>query len=135
METISSIYEIGPVVAESIKSFFSIEKNMSVIKKLEKAGVKTTGEAEVKKGGRSLEGLSFVITGTLENYTRAGVTELILKNGGRVSGSLSAGTDFLVSGRDPGSKLEKAKKLQVRILGEKELEDMTRGNDGFPERG
>lgn len=135
METISSIYEIGPVVAESIKSFFSIEKNMSVIKKLEKAGVKTTGEAEVKKGVRSLEGLSFVITGTLENYTRAGVTELILKNGGRVSGSLSAGTDFLVSGRDPGSKLEKAKKLQVRILGEKELEDMTRGNDGFPERG
>ncbi len=135
METISSIYEIGPVAAESIKSFFSIEKNMSVIKKLEKAGVKTTGEAEVKKGVRSLEGLSFVITGTLENYTRAGVTELILKNGGRVSGSLSAGTDFLVSGRDPGSKLEKAKKLQVRILGEKELEDMTRGNDGFPERG
>ncbi len=122
IEILSSIYEIGPVMAESIVGFFKVEENMYVIEKLKKAGVNTVQEKNISHANKPLEGLTFVITGTLKNYTRTGITELLTKYGGKVSSALSGKTDYLIAGENPGSKLQKAERLHVRIIDEDELE-------------
>ncbi|MCD6407740.1 NAD-dependent DNA ligase LigA, partial [bacterium] len=115
-EQLSSIDEIGPIMAESIVEFFKNEENMKVIEKLRKAGVKMEREKEEIEKKEILAGLTFVITGTLKNYTRNEITEYIKKLGGKVSSSVSRNTDFLICGEDPGSKLDKAKQLGVKII-------------------
>ncbi len=123
-ETLSAIYEIGPVMAQSVADFFGNRENRHVIEKMERAGVQT--EKTEKGAGKSdkLAGLTFVVTGTLSKYTRDSITALIKKSGGRVSNSVSSKTDYLVCGDEPGSKLEKAKQLNVKTITERQLESL-----------
>ena len=118
-ETLTNINEIGPAIAESINTFLRNEKNKKVIERLKKAGVKTS--MDIKKEKQHLEGKTFVITGTLVGYTRQGAEELVRTLGGNASSSVSKNTDFVVAGLNSGSKLDKAKKLGVKILNEKEF--------------
>ncbi|MCX8082236.1 MAG: NAD-dependent DNA ligase LigA [bacterium] len=123
IETLSSIREIGPVVAKSIVDFFSNKENLNVIEKLKKAGVKTKQEVSSGKSDK-LAGLTFVITGTLKSYTRDEITGLIKKHGGKVTESVSGKTNYLICGDEPGSKLDKAKSLKIKIIGEDEFKQL-----------
>lgn len=121
--TLSEIREIGPVIAHSIVDFFRNEENLKVIEKLKKAGVKTEREKVVKKGDK-LSGLTFVITGTLDGYTRDEIIEVIKKHGGRVTESVSSKTDYLICGKEPGSKLDKARSIGIRVITEDEFKKL-----------
>jgi DNA ligase (NAD+) len=123
VEKLTSINEIGPIMAESIVNFFKNKKNLDVLGKLEKAGVKA--EMQKKRAGKTpLKGKTFVVTGTLKSYTRQAIEELIRDLGGDASSSVSKNTDFLILGEEPGSKLNKAKKLGVRIIDENKFKKM-----------
>ena len=113
------------MVAKSIVDFFANEENINVIEKLKKAGVKTEREKSPSKKGAKLAGLTFVITGTLDNYTRDEITDIIKRNGGKVTGTVSGNTDYLICGKDPGSKLEKAKSLGIKIMTEEDFKELT----------
>ncbi len=117
-EDLESIQEIGPRVAESIVVFFLQEENCSVLKKLKAAGVDMHRKREEKKG-YLLEEKQFVLTGTLEKFTRDQAKEMIKRLGGRVTSSVTKKTDYVVAGRDPGSKYDRAKELGVTIVDEK----------------
>jgi len=124
-ETLSNINEIGPVMAKSIVDFFNNPENLKVIEKLKKTGVnlkRTEEEVEIKE--RLLEGKTFVVTGILENYSRQEIESLIKRLGGKVASSISKKTDFLICGKEPGSKLDKAKTYKIKIITEKEFEEM-----------
>jgi DNA ligase (NAD+) len=110
---------IGPSIAEAIVDWFRRPANRRVIEKLRKAGVWPRRAASARRGGRSpLAGKTFVLTGTLPGLTREQAKELIVEHGGRVTDSVSARTDYLVAGGEPGSKLDKARSLRVPILDE-----------------
>ena len=119
---LEDIPEIGPIMAASIEQFPRNERNLEVIKKIKEAGVKT--EEEEPPGDNSLAGKSFVFTGALREFTRDEAADEVAKRGGRPSSSVSVKTDFVVAGENPGSKLEKAKKLGVKIISEAEFRDM-----------
>jgi DNA ligase (NAD+) len=122
-EELENVPEVGPKVAASITEFFSEPANRQLIKKLYRAGVRPVAEkGEVKS--QKLAGKSFVFTGGLANRSREEAGELVLQNGGKVSGSVSKKTDYVVVGTDPGSKYEKAKELGVAILSEGEFEKL-----------
>ncbi|MFC1624591.1 NAD-dependent DNA ligase LigA [Candidatus Omnitrophota bacterium] len=125
IEELENINEIGPIVARSIYNFFRRKENEKVIEKLKRAGVKVEEKTSLTKG-KSLEGKSFVITGTLDNFAREAIEELIRKYGGNASSSVSKSTDYLILGKEPGSKFEKAKKLGVKIIDEGEFKKMIR---------
>jgi len=112
--------EVGPRVAEAIQEFFHEERNRDVIEKLRKAGLQFEQEKARKAEGK-LAGKQFVLTGTLPNYSRDEATRLIEEAGGRVMGSVSKKTDYVVAGADPGSKLDKARSLGVKTLDQAEL--------------
>ena len=120
---LEQIMEIGPKMAESIHLFFSQKENMRLISDLEKAGVQTEEKSRKKimERDRPLDGKTFVLTGSLEDYTREKASELIESFGGRTSSSVSKKTDYLLAGKDPGSKLDKAKKLGVKIISERDF--------------
>ncbi len=123
-ESLEKINEVGPVMAESITNFFRNPKNRVVLEKLEKAGVRM--KTPFRRLKTALNGKNFVITGTLKNYTRTGIEELIRRLGGNASSAVGKNTDFLIMGSEAGSKLEKARKLGVKILSENEFEKMIR---------
>ncbi len=119
-EELLEVPTIGPTVAQSIYAFFRHESNLKVIDKLRKAGV--TPEAEVAKlEALPLVGQEFVITGSLEAFTRSVAEARIKELGGAVGSSVTKKTTFLVMGADPGSKLEKARALGARLLSEEEF--------------
>ncbi|MCF6154750.1 MAG: NAD-dependent DNA ligase LigA [Candidatus Brocadia sp.] len=122
---LEEIYEIGPVVARSIVEFFQNEYTQEIIKKLKAAGVNTkkTTTSKLEKNPKVF-GKSYVITGTLQKYSRKEAETLIKNLGGRVLASVSKKTDYLVAGEDPGSKLDKARELNVHILDEEAFEKM-----------
>jgi DNA ligase (NAD+) len=122
-EELENVPEVGPKVAASITEFFSEPANRQLIKKLYKAGVRPVAEKREVKS-QKLAGRSFVFTGGLANRSREEAGELVLQNGGKVSGSVSKKTDYVVVGTDPGSKYEKAKELGVTILTEGEFEKL-----------
>ena len=108
---------IGPVIARSIATFFSQPRNLEVIDRLKRAGVDPT-EAPRKKGG-PLDGKTFVVTGTLEDFSRQGATDAIEDLGGKVTGGVSKKTDYVVVGTNPGaSKYDKAQELGIELLDE-----------------
>lgn len=109
-----AIEDIGAVMADSIVSYFSSEYNVMLARRLAQYGVST--EALIVKNGNQLEGMTFVITGTLEGYTREEASELITSYGGKVSSSVSKKTSYLLAGADGGSKLQKANNLGVEII-------------------
>jgi len=123
-EELQSIPGIGPKIAKSIVDWFSREPNRKVIEKLRKAGVRMSEEETAEEEtARPLEGLTFVITGTLP-LPRSKVKELIESNGGRVTDSVSRKTSYLVVGESPGSKLDKARRLGVPTISFEELQEL-----------
>lgn len=122
-EEIEKVKEIGPRIAESVYDFFRKSSNREMVKKLKKAGLKFSSEAP-KSVSKKLDGLTFVLTGSLENYTREQAKEIIENLGGNVSSSVSKKTSYVLAGSEAGSKLDKAKALGVKVLNEKEFEKM-----------
>jgi DNA ligase (NAD+) len=115
--------EVGPRVAEAIQEFFHEERNREVIKKLRDAGLRFEQEQKHKADGK-LTGKQFVLTGTLPSYSREQAKQMIEESGGRVVGSVSKKTDYVVAGADPGSKLEKARTLGITVLDEAGLREL-----------
>ena len=120
-DELEAIEGFGPNIAESIVAWFDNEENREVIQKLKENGVWPVEEPAQEQGPQPLDGLTFVVTGTLPALTRTEVKDLIEGNGGKVTGSVSGNTDYLVLGEDPGSKFEQAQKRNVPTLSEEEL--------------
>jgi len=120
LEELSTIKDIGPVIAESMYHWFRDPKNQTLLKDLEEAEVSIeVPNYEVKK--QVLEGMTFVLTGELARFTREEAKEKIRELGGDVSSSVSKNTNYVIIGENPGSKYDKAKKLGVKVLREKEF--------------
>jgi DNA ligase (NAD+) len=120
LEDLQQISDIGPVVAQSIYNWFHEDRNLKLLQKFEAVGVKIKMEKKTAKSGK-LKGQSFVLTGTLETLGREEAKDRIRALGGDVGESVSKKTSYVVVGAEPGSKLEKAKSLGVKILNEKEF--------------
>jgi len=123
LEDLQKIPDIGPKVAQSIHGWFREKRNIRLLERLEKAGVRIDSKLQIARGGL-LEGKTFVLTGGLESMSREEAKEKIRALGGDVSESVSKKTDYVVAGSEPGSKYEKAKRLGVKIIGEKELAEL-----------
>jgi len=120
IEALQAIPDIGPKVAESIVNYFKDKRHQNLLKKLDRAGIKVKSKERLATGDK-LKGLTFVLTGGLESMPREKVKENIRQLGGDVSSSVSKNTSYVVAGADSGTKLEKAKKLGVEVLSEKEF--------------
>ena len=118
-EELIEVNEVGPRIAASIREFFAEEKNLRLIERLREAGLTFTGERKVR--GTKLSGMTFVLTGTLPTYARDDAKKMIEEAGGKVSGSVSKKTSYVVAGEDAGSKLDKARSLGVKVISEHEL--------------
>jgi DNA ligase (NAD+) len=122
-EELTGVREIGPVVAESIQAFFSNEENLRVLEKLRQAGVQFPVMKEKKKH-QPLAGQTFVLTGGLSSLTRDQAKISIEQLGGRVASSVSGKTNVVVVGQDPGSKLDRARELGIKIIDENEFKKL-----------
>ncbi len=118
-EELDAIPDIGEVVARSIHEFFRNPRNRKVIEELKEAGITLKSKRQSAPASSALKGKTFVLTGTLERFTRDEASETIRALGGSVSSSVSGKTDFVVAGENPGSKLDKANELGVAVLDEK----------------
>ena len=118
-EELTAVNDIGPKVAATVREFFSNRRNLALIERLRKAGLTFTAEKKVR--GTALAGLTFVLTGTLPTLTREAAKERIEAAGGKVSGSVSKKTSYVVAGEEAGSKLANAEKLGVPVLDEAAL--------------
>ena len=125
LESLQEIPDIGPKVAQSIYDWFRNERNMKLLEKLEKVGVEIETPA-LKTKNYKLKTKTFVLTGTLESMSREEAKEKIRELGGDVSESVSKKTDYVVTGSEPGSKYDKAKKLGIKTIDEKEFLEMLR---------
>lgn len=123
IEELVKIEGIGPIMAESILLFFQQKENREIIKKLQQAGVNFQSEKKTAEKG-ILEGLQFVLTGTLEHFSREEAKDLIEESGGRVTNNVTKKTDFLLLGRDPGSKYQKAIDLKIKVITEEDFQKM-----------
>jgi DNA ligase (NAD+) len=126
-QRLASIFEIGPVVASSIAEWFREPKNREMLYRLKEAEVNTGRKASA--GGhaatnRTLEGKQFVLTGKLSRLARDEARQMIERLGGRVTGSVTRKTDYLVVGEDPGSKLDRARELGITVIDENGLFDL-----------
>ena len=128
VEQLSEIDEIGPIIAESTHEFLQSDRGRATIAELESLGVqlRATGKP-ASQGNASLDGLTLVVTGTLNNHSRDEIKELIEMHGGRAASSISKNTDFVIAGDKAGSKLEKAQQLGVPVISEAEFEVMLKG--------
>ena len=122
-EELAEVPEMGPVMAESVYNFFRNKENLRIMKKLKDAGVRMT-QAFQKADTGPLAGKAVVITGTLKSFSRSEAEEAVRKAGGNPSSSVSKNTDFVVVGEEPGSKVDKAKALGVKIIGEEDLKKL-----------
>ena len=127
-EELVQVDDVGEIIAESITEFFSRPGSLHLCDRLEQAGVET--KIKITRVGSSLEGLTFVITGTLSGMKRDEASKLIADNGGKVSSSVSKNTSYLLCGSDAGSKLDKAQKLGVEIIDVSRLMELI-GNPGL----
>ncbi|MGD1025278.1 MAG: NAD-dependent DNA ligase LigA [Candidatus Sulfotelmatobacter sp.] len=119
VEELQDVNEVGPRIAKSIVEFFGIVANRKLVERLREAGLTLTGKK--KERGTKLAGKTFVLTGTLAHFTRDEAKKMIEDAGGKVTGSVSKKTDYVVAGSDAGSKLDKAKELGVKVIDEKEM--------------
>lgn len=120
-EELVSINDVGTISANSIVDFFALKENQSILERLEKAGMNFEALENNSGSDQRFAGMTFVITGTLPNMGRSEMEELIKKYGGKVSGSVSKNTNYLVAGENAGSKLTKAQELGTRILTEEDV--------------
>ena len=123
-EELQQVEEVGPRIAKSIVEFFAEPKNRELVEELRAAGLTLRGKK--KERGTKLAGKTFVLTGTLANYSRDEARKMIENAGGKVTGSVSKKTDYVVAGADAGSKLDKARELGVAVIDEKEMEKLVR---------
>ena len=126
--TYESLYlseEVGKIIAQSVYDFFREEQTIDLINKLKECGLNMTAQQEEGADSR-FEGMTFVLTGTLEKYTRDQATKIIEKFGGKTSGTVSKKTTYVLAGEAAGSKLTKAQDLGVKIITEQEFEEMIR---------
>jgi DNA ligase (NAD+) len=121
------VNDVGPVLAQSIRQFFAEKHNREVIAQLRAAGVEWPESAPQRPARGKLAELTFVLTGTLPSMSREEATELIERHGGKVAGSVSKKTSYVVAGAEAGSKLERAGQLGVPVLNEKQLKDLIHG--------
>jgi DNA ligase (NAD+) len=122
---LQEVTEVGPRVAESIREFFLEQRNRDLVKELRRSGVTFTGKKKAR--GNKLAGKTFVLTGTLARHTRDEARKMIEDAGGRVAGSVSKKTDYVVAGSEAGSKLDKARELGVKVIGERQMEELVGG--------
>jgi DNA ligase (NAD+) len=127
VEEMESIYEIGPVVARSVREWFDREENQRLVARLKESGVRTEEQTTAAPAEQTLKGQQFVLTGVLERMTRDEAKAAIEARGGRVTSSVSKKTTAVVVGRDPGAKADKAAELGVRRLTEEELATLLGG--------
>jgi len=120
LDDLLAIDGIGPKIAQSIKDYFTVESNKSLIYELEKLGLNMNSEVK-SISSNAFTGLTFVITGTLHNLTRKDTEELIKTNGGKVTNSVTSKTSYLITGDSPGSKLTKAQEIGTTVLTESEF--------------
>jgi DNA ligase (NAD+) len=123
-DELASVPGLGPVVARSVYEFFQNPEHQRQLDDLLSVGLKPAAVEVVEKAGLPLAGQTFVITGTLPNRSRTEAESLIKKNGGKVTGSVSKSTTYLLAGEEAGSKLDKAKQLNIKIIDEPTLEAM-----------
>jgi DNA ligase (NAD+) len=123
-ETFLSVHEIGPEIASGLESFFREEHNRRVIARMQELGVQIIPAREASAGPRPLEGKTFVFTGGLSRFTRDEAKQRVEHLGGRAASSVSKKTDYVVTGTDPGSKLDEARKLGVRVLSEEDFAEL-----------
>jgi DNA ligase (NAD+) len=121
---------VGPTIAEAVREWFGVEWHAAIVDRWAQAGVRMEDERD-ESTPRTLEGLTIVVTGSLENFTRDSVKEAILAHGGKAAGSVSKKTDYVVVGDSPGSKAAKAEELGVPVLDEAGFEALLEhGPDG-----
>ena len=120
---LSLVDDIGEITANSISEFFAQEQTMELIQKLKTAGVNMKNIEEAEFDDR-FQGMTFVLTGTLQKYTRDAASEIIEKFGGKTSGSVSKKTSYVLAGEEAGSKLTKAQELGVAVISETDFEEM-----------
>jgi DNA ligase (NAD+) len=118
VEELEEVNEVGPRIAQSIREFFAEPGNRKLVERLRKY-LNFTGVKKIR--GTALAGKTFVLTGTLPNYSRDAAKKMIEDAGGKVTGSVSKKTDYVVAGADAGSKLDKAKELGVKVIDEEEM--------------
>jgi DNA ligase (NAD+) len=123
LERLEAIEQIGPIVAQSVYEYFRNPKNRAVIQKLLDAGVRPERPSRPKRAGR-LAGKTIVVTGILKGFTRQQIKQAIKQAGGKASSSVSKKTDFVLAGEEPGSKLDKALKLEIKVMNEKQFLEM-----------
>src|SRR5690606_11964542 len=128
----AAIHGIGQITAAALATYLAEPRNRELIERLAGAGVNMIEPIE-QESERPFDGLTFVVTGTLPTRSRKDVTEFIERRGGRVAGSVSRATNYLVAGENPGSKLDRARELNVSVLDEAELLALATARD--PMRG
>ena len=133
-DELEAVEEVGPTIAESVRTFFDTERNREQIDRLQQAGVDPVVEAPVAGADAAppaLAGKTFVLTGTLESMTRSEAKARIEALGGRVAGSVSRSTDYVVAGESPGSKRQKAEKLGVAVIDEAQFRALLQDRAGL----
>ena len=120
-EELVKVKDMGEISAGAVLDFFSNPDNQDILSRLEQAGVNFESVKDEKAMDGALSGLTFVITGTLPSMGRTQMEELVKSHGGRVSGSVSKNTDYLIAGDNAGSKLTKAQQLGIKIISEDEM--------------
>jgi DNA ligase (NAD+) len=124
-EELSDVMEIGPVIAKSVYDFLHSDFGRHTIQDLKQQGVDMTAPKKARPtADGALSGKTFVVTGTLEKYKREEIQELITQHGGRAASSVSKKTDYVVAGKEAGSKLDKAQQLGIKVLSEAEFEEL-----------
>ncbi|UCD52169.1 MAG: NAD-dependent DNA ligase LigA [Phycisphaerales bacterium] len=127
-EELEAIDQIGPVMAESIAAYFRNPRYQVLVDDLLAVGVRPQAEAR-RQGGGTLAGKTIVVTGSLEHFTRQQVQQAIKTAGGKASSSVSKKTDFVLAGEDPGSKLDRARQLGIKVINEQQFEEILSGED------
>jgi DNA ligase (NAD+) len=127
-ESLQEAEEVGPKVAKSIYTYFHADQNLELIRRLRDAGLTWTHAVKVRERA-PLEGLTFVLTGTLPTLSREDAKERIEEAGGKVTGSVSKKTNYVVAGDDAGSKLDKARTLNIEVLDEAGLLELLKNSE------
>ena len=131
LEQLAAVDGVGEIIAQSVIEWFDIDWHQAIIRKWSEAGVAMV-ETFVNTNPQTLAGLTLVVTGSLESFTRDGVDEAITLHGGKSSGSVSKKTNYVVVGDSPGSKAAKAEELGVRVLNEAQFKQLlAHGPDGL----
>lgn len=128
-EVLSETEGVGNIIGTAIVEWFSVDWHRAIVKKWQAAGVVLVESAKVSEEPQTLAGMTLVVTGSLIDFTRDGVSEVIAAHGGKSSSSVSAKTNYLVVGDSPGSKLAKAEELGVRVLNEAEFKKLLAGQE------